>query len=45
MEKPEELKEKKNPYWGSTLNDFLEVEGIKEELRAIVLARIAKQDK
>jgi len=30
----------KNPYWGSTLGDFLEEEGIREEVTTAAIKRV-----
>ena len=34
------MKKKKNPHWGSSLDDFLKEEGIREAARAEALTRV-----
>jgi antitoxin HicB len=34
------LKKKKNPHWGSTLDDFLKEEGIRESAKATAITRV-----
>jgi DNA-binding Xre family transcriptional regulator len=33
-------KKKKNPHWGSTLDEFLEEEGVLEEFRAVAVKEV-----
>lgn len=33
-------KKKRNPHWGSTLDDFLEEEGVLEEFRAVAVKEV-----
>jgi DNA-binding Xre family transcriptional regulator len=33
-------KRKKNPHWGSTLDEFLEEEGVLEEFRAVAIKEV-----
>lgn len=34
------MKKKKNPHWGSTLDDFLKEEGIRESAKATAITRV-----